>query len=78
MTSSPWVDAVEKALSLVLIGLAFRQPFDAAFAVPLSETLVRIFKLSLTITLLVICIFIAVDFIKALIRIGRKKLAKQL
>jgi hypothetical protein len=38
--------------------------------------LVRIFKLGLTISLLVICIFVAVDFIKALIRIGRKQLAK--
>jgi len=75
-TSSPWVDAVEKALSLVLIGLAFRQPFDAAFAVPLSGTLVRWFKLSLTITLLVICIFIAADFIKALIRIGRRRFGR--
>jgi len=76
VTSSPWVDAVEKALSLVLIGLAFRQPFDTALAVHLPEGLVRAIKLSLTITLLVICIFVAVDFIKALVRIGRKQLAK--
>jgi hypothetical protein len=76
VASSPWIDLVEKALSIVLIGLAFRQPFDTAFAVPLSETLVRTIKLGLTITLLVICIFFAIDFIKALIRIGRKELAK--
>jgi hypothetical protein len=76
VTSSPWVDAVEKALSLVLIGLAFRQPFDTALAVHLPEGLVRAIKLSLTITLLVICIFVAVDFIKTLVRIGRKQLAK--
>jgi len=76
VASSPWVDAVEKALSLVLIGLAFRQPFETAFAVPLSESLVRTFKLGLTITLLVICVFVASDLIKALIRIGRKRLAK--
>jgi hypothetical protein len=76
VTSSPWVDTVEKAFSLVLIGLAFRQPFDTAFAVPLSKSLIRTIKLGLTISLLVICIFVAVDFIKALIRIGRKQLAK--
>jgi hypothetical protein len=76
VASSPWIDLVEKALSIVLIGLAFRQPFETAFAVPLSETLVRTIKLGLTITLLVICIFFAIDFIKALIRIGRKELAK--
>lgn len=75
-TSSPWVDAIEKALSLVLLGLAFRQPFETAFAIPLSENLIRTIKLSLTITLLIICIFVASDFIKALIRIGRKRLAK--
>lgn len=76
VASSPWIDAVEKALSLILIGLAFRQPFDLAFAVQLSEALLRTIKLSLTITLLVVCVFVAVDFIKALVRIGRKYLAK--
>jgi hypothetical protein len=76
VTSSPWVDAVEKALSLVLLSLAFRQPFDTALPVQLPEGLVRVIKLSLTFTLLVICIFVAIDFIKALIRIGRKQLAK--
>jgi hypothetical protein len=76
VASSPWVDAVEKALSLVLIGLAFRQPFETAFAIPLSENLIRTIKLGLTITLLIICIFVASDFIKAVIRIGRKRLAK--
>jgi hypothetical protein len=76
VTSSPWVDAVEKALSLVLLGLAFRQPFDTALAVHLPEGLVRWINLSFTFTLLVICIFVAVDLIKALVRIGRKQLAK--
>jgi len=79
VTSSPWVDAVEKSLSLVLLGFAFRQPLDTAFAVhlpDLPENLVRIIKLSLTITLLIICIFVAVGLIKALVRIGRKQLAK--
>jgi len=78
VTPSPWVDAVEKALSLVLLGLAFRQPFDTALPVhlPLPEGLVRVIKLSLIITLLIICVFVAVDLIKALVRIGRRHLAK--
>jgi len=76
VVSSPWVDAAEKALSLVLLGLAFRQPFDTAFAIPLSGSLVRALKLGLTIALLIICILVGIEFIKALIRIGRKKLAK--
>ena len=76
VTPSPWVDAVEKALSLVLLGLAFRQPFDTALPVHLPDTLVRVIKLSLIITLLIICVFVAVDLIKALVRIGRRRLAK--
>jgi hypothetical protein len=76
VTSSPWVDAVEKALSLVLLGLAFRQPLDTALAVRLPEGLVHAIKISLIVTLLVICISVAGEFIKALVRIGRKKLAK--
>jgi hypothetical protein len=76
VTSSPWVDAVEKALSLVLLGLAFRQPLDTALAVRLPEGLVHALKISLIVTLLVICISVAGEFIKALVRIGRKKLAK--
>jgi hypothetical protein len=76
VTPSPWVDAVEKALSLVLLGLAFRQPFDTALPVHLPDTLVRVIKLSLIITLLIICVFVAIDLIKALVRIGRRRLAK--
>ena len=72
VTTSPWVSAVEKALSLVLLGLAFRKPFDTALATQLPPHLVRIIKLSLTITVLVICLFVALDLIKALVRIGRK------
>jgi len=44
--------------------------------VHLPEGLVRWINLSLTFTLLVICIFVAVDLIKALVRIGRRQLAK--
>jgi hypothetical protein len=76
VTPSPWVDAVEKALSLVLLGLAFRQPFDTALPLHLPDTLVRVIKLSLIITLLIICVFVAMDLIKALVRIGRRHLAK--
>ena len=63
-------------LPLFLLGLAFRQPFDTALAVHAPEGLVRWINLSFTFTLLVICIFVAVDLIKALVRIGRKQLAK--
>jgi hypothetical protein len=76
VTNSPWVSAVEKALSLVLLGLAFRQPFETSLATQLPPHLVRIIKLSLTITVLVICLFVALDLVKALVRIGRKRLPK--
>ncbi|MGB7297633.1 MAG: hypothetical protein WBC70_18810 [Candidatus Aminicenantales bacterium] len=74
--SSPWVDAVQHALSLVLVGLAFRHPFDTAIAVPLPEAVLRTTKYTVTISLLVLSVFIAVDLVKALVRIGRKRLAK--
>jgi hypothetical protein len=77
VTTSPWVDAVEKALSLVLLGLAFRQPFDPALATPLPRVLVRVLGLSLTIILVVICLSVAAEFVKALVRIGKRRLPKE-
>jgi HAAS len=74
MTSSPWVDAVKEGLSLILLGLIFRQPFASALSSPLSPGLVHSLQLSLTITVLIICIVAASDFIKALVRIGRRHL----
>jgi len=76
VTASPWVDAVKEGLSLVLLGLIFRQPLDTALAVQLPAGLVRLIKINLTITVFIICIFVAVDLIKALVRIGRRQLAK--
>jgi HAAS len=75
-TSSPWVTAVEKALSLVLLGLVFRQPFATAFPTQLPEGLTRAVAPSLTIAVLIICLFVAIDLVKAVVRIGRRRLAK--
>lgn len=74
--SSPWVDAIQHALSLVLVGLAFRYSFDAAIAVPLPEPVLRTAKYTVFISLLVLSALIAADLVKALVRIGRKRLAK--
>jgi hypothetical protein len=74
--SSPWVDAVEKFLSLLLVGLAFRYPFDSAIALRLPENLLKTIKYGVTVSLLVLSVFIAIDLVKALVRIGRKRLAK--
>jgi hypothetical protein len=74
--SSPWIDAVQHGLSLILVGLAFRFPFDAAIALPLSEPVLQTAKYSAIISLLVLSALIAADLVKALVRIGRKRLAK--
>jgi hypothetical protein len=74
--SSPWVDAIQNALSLVLVGLAFRYPFDAAIALPLPEAVLRTAKYTVIVSLLVLSVFIAVDLVKAIVRIGRRRLAK--
>jgi hypothetical protein len=74
MTSSPWADAAKEGLSLVLLGLVFRYPLATALAIELPPALIRTLTPSLTITVLVISLFVALDFIKALIRIGRRRL----
>jgi len=76
VTSSPWIDAVKAGLSLVLLGLVFRQPADTALAGRPSDNFVFWLQLNLTIIVLIICILVAVDFVKALVRIGRRQLAK--
>lgn len=74
--ASPWIDAVQHGLSLVLIGLAFRYPFDSAIALRLPENLLKTIKYGVTIGLLVLSVFITIDLVKALVRIGRRRLAK--
>lgn len=43
---------------------------------PLPEAVLRTIKYGVTVALLVLSVFIAVDLAKALVRIGRKRLAK--
>jgi hypothetical protein len=74
VTSSPWVDAVKGGLSLVLLGLVFRQPAATALAGRPSDNFVFWLQLNLTIVVLILCVLVAVDFVKALVRIGRKRL----
>jgi HAAS len=76
VTTSPWVDAVKSGLSLVLLGLVFRQPLDSALAGRPSDNFVFWLQLNLTIVVLIICIVVAVDLVRALVRIGRKRLPK--
>ncbi len=75
-TSSRWVDVVSNGVSLVLIGLLLRQPFDNPFAVSVPAGLLAKIKLGLTSLLLFIAVMVTIELIKNLILLGRKKLAK--
>ncbi len=75
-TSSRWVDVVSNGLSLVLIGLLLRQPFDSPFAVSVPAALLPKIKFGLTVVLLFVALMVTIELIKSLIFIGRKQLAK--
>jgi len=76
-TPSRWVDAVSGAVSLVLVGLLLRQPLDNAFAVSIPERLLPKIKFGLTFALLFIAVMIALDLVKNLIAIGRRRLSRR-
>ncbi len=75
-TRSRWVDTISNVVSLALIGLLLRQPFDNLFAVDISERLLPKIKFGLRFMLLFIAVIVTVDLIQNLVSIGRKKLAK--
>lgn len=75
-TNSRWVDIVSKCVSLVLIGLLLRQPFDNLFAIMIPDWLLPKIKVGLIALLLFIAVMIAVELIKNLVVLSRKKLAR--
>jgi hypothetical protein len=79
-TRSRWVDVGSDIVSLGLIGLLLRQPFDGLFAAEIAGRLLPKIqywaKYTLLITLLFIAGTVTIDLIKNLVIIGRKKLAK--
>jgi hypothetical protein len=75
-TRSRWVDVVSNVVSLALIGLLLRQPFDNPFAVNISENFLPKIKIGVKFALLFIALMVTIDLIKHLIVIGRKRLAK--
>ncbi|MBE3111721.1 MAG: hypothetical protein IMZ46_14645 [Acidobacteria bacterium] len=80
ITRSRWVDVGSDIVSLGLIGLLLRQPFDGLFVVEIAGRLLPKTqywaKFTLLITLLFIAVMVTIDLIKNLVIIGRKKLAK--
>lgn len=74
-TRSRWVDVVSNAFSLALVGALLDQSFEGLFAVPVAERLARWLKPTLTFTLLFVALMMAVDLIKHVVIISRRKLA---
>jgi hypothetical protein len=77
-TRSRCVDAVSNVVSLALIGLLLRQPFDNLFAVSIPERFLPKIKFGVKFVLLFIALLVTIDLIKNLVIIGRKKLAKNM
>jgi hypothetical protein len=75
-TRSRWVDVISNVVSLALIGLVLRQPFDGLFAVEIAGRLLPKIKFGVKFLLLFIAVTVTVDLIKNLVIIGRKKLVK--
>ena len=71
-----WVDLVADGIALVLIGLALRQPFASPFAIHLPPRSLAWLHVSLTVTLLIVALFIALDLVANGIRLGRKRLTR--
>jgi hypothetical protein len=72
-TRSHWVDIASNAISLGLIGLLLRQPFDNLFAIPISGRALRAVKYSLTFMLLFIALMTTIELIKHIVVISRRK-----
>ena len=75
-TASRWVDLASNAVSLALIGLLLRQPFDAPFAVASLTRLAGPIRTAAKFSLLFIALMVAIEMIKDLVVIGREWMAK--
>ena len=71
-----WVDIAADTVALVLIGVALRQQHGNLFAVDVPARLVTWVYGSLTVILLVVALFVAVDLVANVVRLGRKRLGK--
>jgi hypothetical protein len=73
-TESRWVDIVSNAISLAIIGLVLRQPFDNLFAINIPDKLLSWLKPTILITLLIIALVTAYQLIRDIIRVSRHHL----
>lgn len=75
-TPSRWVDVGSNCVSLVVIGLLLRQPFDNLFAIKVPAELLPAIRVGLTALLIFIAVMTTIELIKNLVYLGRRKLAK--
>jgi hypothetical protein len=75
-TKSRWVDIIGNVVSLGLIGLLLTQPFDNLFAVHIAENLLPTIRYGAKYLLLFTAVFIAVDLVRHIVILSRRKLRK--
>lgn len=75
-TASRWVDLASNAVSLALIGLILRQPFDDPFAVASLTRLAGPIRKLAIFSLLFIALMVTVEMVKILVVIGRGWIVK--
>jgi hypothetical protein len=76
VTSSRWVDAASRTVSLGLIGFLLTQPLDDIVALPISESGLRALKYTVTFSLLFIALMTAVELIKSIVILSRRGLRR--
>jgi hypothetical protein len=75
-TESRWVDIVSNAITLAIIGLVLRQPFDNLFAINIPDGLLSWLKPTILIVLLIIAVATAYNLIRDIVRVSRHHLQK--
>jgi hypothetical protein len=71
-----WVDAAADVIALVMIGVLLRQRYTNLFAVHIPPTLFSWLHITLTVTLLIVALIVAVDLMANVVRLGRQRLVK--
>jgi len=76
-TESRWVDIISNAITLAIIGLVLRQPFDNLFAINIPDkVLFNWLKPTILIVLLIIAVATAYNLIRDIVRVSRHHLQK--
>ncbi len=75
LTRSRWVDVVKNVLTLGLIGLILRQPFDGLFAVAVPAKLETVLRYNVKIGLLVVALIVTWELVRDVVRLGRRNIS---